>query len=277
MKSPFLLLPFLFFPLVSFSGETGEKKESFEKITLVCYGKLNAFFKEFPVEGKALSIVALPDSPRFAFSGNSCATIAITPFPERYPKLKKELFAVDGAILGVNQSSMAEEISSDAGREAASLRLPLWKKITSSDAGTRFYTARRDSAFARHFSLPPSGGENLPGAKKKTDKKEKPPLVILTGNDSDAARLVNSDIHGIAVLPLTSFGEKKAKILKVDGVPPSSENLRTLRYPLAYALWLLTPEFPTEKEKSLIDFIKGRRFAVRLLEEGILPLGPRRP
>lgn len=77
------------------------------------------------------------------------------------------------------------------------------------------------------------------------------------------ARLSSSEIEqeveenplGIGMSGISSAKTRKLKILKINGVYPSKENIMNMNYPYSRPLYLVTKGEPAGKNKDFIDFV----------------------
>ena len=90
-------------------------------------------------------------------------------------------------------------------------------------------------------------------------KKEVKRDALVARENGESAIKIASTPGSIGYIGM-SFGkiveEYGGKILSVDGVLPTSENVRSKKYPISRALYLVTNGKPTEGiEKSFIDYV----------------------
>ena len=128
------------------------------------------------------------------------------------------------------------------------------------------------------MDLEPLGGKQASEKPLPTIQYSRP-LRVQTENDRKSFVMLCTDPFGMAVFDITRFDETRIRLLPVDQVPPTLENFRSGKYPLTTIWYLTVPENPTAAERSLIQFIRGRKFAGMLFRDGMLPemLEPSRP
>ena len=97
------------------------------------------------------------------------------------------------------------------------------------------------------------------------------PLRIQTENDRSSFTMLCTDPLGMACFDITRYNEDRVRLLTVDGIAPVLVNFRSGKYPLTTVWYLTFPEKPTDAERPLIRYIRSRKFAAMVYQDGMLP------
>lgn len=109
------------------------------------------------------------------------------------------------------------------------------------------------------------------------DKNEKEGLGM-TQDSTSAAKKVVQDTKGaisyVALSNLRNDNEKQGlKILKINGVEPTMENIASKKYVFWSYEHMITKGEPSKEVKAYIDFIKSDEFKQTIISEGYVPMG----
>ena len=117
----------------------------------------------------------------------------------------------------------------------------------------------------------PLGGEQAPEEKPVPVIQYFRPLRVQTENDRSSFIMLCADPLGMACFDITRYNEDRVRLLTVDGIAPTLDNFRSGKYPLTTIWYLTFPEKPTESERRLIRYIRSRKFAAMVYQDGMLP------
>jgi phosphate transport system substrate-binding protein len=100
--------------------------------------------------------------------------------------------------------------------------------------------------------------------------------AIGTVQDSNGAveQAINSTPGSISYVAMSYLiGENKdLKTLKIDGVEPTIENIKTEKYPFWSYEYMITKGEPKNEVRGFIEFVKSDEFASKVKEMGYIPM-----
>jgi phosphate transport system substrate-binding protein len=100
--------------------------------------------------------------------------------------------------------------------------------------------------------------------------------AIGTVQDSNGAveQAINSTPGAISYVAMSYLiGENKdLKTLKIDGVEPTIENIKTEKYPFWSYEYMITKGEPKDAVQGFIDYVKSEEFASKVKEMGYIPM-----
>ncbi|BDG46504.1 phosphate ABC transporter substrate-binding protein PstS family protein [Parageobacillus sp. KH3-4] len=100
--------------------------------------------------------------------------------------------------------------------------------------------------------------------------------AIGTVQDSNGAveQAINSTPGSISYVAMSYLiGEKKdLKTLKIDGVEPTVENIKTEKYPFWSYEYMITKGEPKDAVRGFIEYVKSEEFAPKVKEMGYIPM-----
>ncbi|GCD81829.1 phosphate ABC transporter substrate-binding protein PstS family protein [Parageobacillus thermoglucosidasius] len=100
--------------------------------------------------------------------------------------------------------------------------------------------------------------------------------AIGTVQDSNGAveQAINSTPGSISYVAMSYLvGEKKdLKMLKIDGVEPTIENIKTEKYPFWSYEYMVTKGEPKDAVRGFIEYVKSEEFASKVKEMGYIPI-----
>ncbi|GLH64940.1 phosphate ABC transporter substrate-binding protein PstS family protein [Parageobacillus sp. G301] len=100
--------------------------------------------------------------------------------------------------------------------------------------------------------------------------------AIGTVQDSNGAveQAINSTPGSISYVAMSYLiGEKKdLKTLKIDGVEPTIENIKTEKYPFWSYEYMITKGEPKDAVRGFIEYVKSEEFAPKVKEMGYIPI-----
>lgn len=157
--------------------------------------------------------------------------------------------ALDGLSIAVNKDVDINDISMETLAKIFSGEITSWKDINGKDE--KIECIMRDETSGTYSSF----NEIVMAPYKKEVKRD----ALVARENGESAIKIASTPGSIGYIGM-SFGkiveEYGGKILSVDGVLPTSENVRSKKYPISRALYLVTNGKPSEGiEKSFIDYV----------------------
>ena len=98
-----------------------------------------------------------------------------------------------------------------------------------------------------------------------------------TAQDSNGAveQSVNSTPGAVSYLAMSYLiGDKKEslKMLNIDGVEPTTENIVSKKYPFWSYEYMITNGEPKDGAKEYIDYVSGKDFAKQVEDMGYIPM-----
>lgn len=164
--------------------------------------------------------------------------------------------AWDVLVFIVHKSNPVENISLDDVRAIYGGRITDWSRLSG-----------KSSAIKLFMSKPQKGLSGLEASIKEMVLKGKDPAmtpnVLSLASGGMVEQMVEKTPGGFATSGFTSSRKRDVKMLKVNGVRPSKENIIKDLYPLKRPLYLLVPARPKPEVKKFVAFVlsrEGQRF-----------------
>lgn len=85
-------------------------------------------------------------------------------------------------------------------------------------------------------------------------------------------QMVENTLEGFAVAGYSSAKKRDVKMLAIDGIYPTKENIKNGRYPFKRPLYLVLPKEPTAHAKRFVEFALSREGQKIISSEGVLSL-----
>lgn len=159
--------------------------------------------------------------------------------------------AWDALVFIVHPSNPLENISLDAVRSIYAGRTTNWKQLKGRDAPVRVFISRATKGL--------SGVESsLRKLVLKDREIVKTPSTYFLASTGIVEQMVAETPEWFAATGFSSARKRPVKMLKVDGVPPTTAAIIRNRYPLKRPLFILTPGNPKEEVKRFVDFALSR-------------------
>ncbi len=157
--------------------------------------------------------------------------------------------AWDALVVVVNKDSQVDSITVEQIKKVLTGKIKNWKEIGGSDSPIKLYVRKgRISGVGLMvreviFNNPDQGFS--PEAKIKR-------------SSGPLERAISHDLYGIGMTGISSAKKRKRlKILKIDGVAPTKENIMSGKYPFYRPLYLVTKGEPAGEVKKFIEFALG--------------------
>ena len=174
--------------------------------------------------------------------------------------------AIEGLVVITNPSNPIDDLSVDQLRAIYSGKVSNWREIGGRDAAIRLYSTEAMVGGSLFFTELVLHGEEIDTAMRGF------------ANAKETEKAVAQDANGIGLIPLPAERDVKyPRIRRMTGGPgieASSENIRTVRYPLsAYVYWDFAKERP-EAVTRLLSFTISAPGQLAVQAAGYYPLNP---
>ncbi len=180
---------------------------------------------------------------RLIHIGGACRASSEFVNEERY--VNQVPVAWDAVVFIVNKSNPVETITMDQVRDVYDGKITNWKQLGGNDEVMNLYV--RES--------PISGvGQTLRELVFSDYEKEFTKLAHVVKSTGPAEKAVEGDANGFTATGVSSAHRRDVKILNVNGITPTFENIRDGNYMLYRPLYLVTRM--VEDNPQVIDFIK---------------------
>ena len=183
------------------------------------------------------------------------------PTPEEISrcKLKVYKFAVDGIGVVVNPKRNADNISKENLIKVFAGNITNWKALGGSQGSINVYTRDAESGTRKVFWS--KGLEKS----KITDKAN-----FVPSNAAMKTAIAN-DPQGMGYISL-GVADSSVKLLAIDGVSPSTENVKSGRYEIARGLYMNTRGEPSPLAKAFISYMLSPEGQALVKKHGFLPV-----
>ena len=183
------------------------------------------------------------------------------PTPEEISRcnLKVYKFAVDGIGVVVNPKRNIDNISKENLKKVFAGNITNWKTLGGSQGSINVYTRDAESGTRKVFWS--KGLEKS----KITDKAN-----FVPSNAAMKTAIAN-DPQGMGYISL-GVADSSVKLLAIDGVSPSTENVKSGRYEIARGLYMNTRGEPSPLAKAFISYMLSPEGQALVKKHGFLPV-----
>ena len=183
------------------------------------------------------------------------------PTPEEISRcnLKVHKFAVDGIGVVINPKLKIDNISKENLKKVFAGDINNWKNLGGSEGPINVYTRDAESGTRKVFL-----GKGLEKG-KIADKAN-----FVPSNAAMKTAIAN-DPQGIGYISL-GVADTSVKLLAIDGVFPSNENVKSGRYEIARGLYLNTRGEPNPLAKAFISYMLSPEGQALVKKHGFLPV-----
>ena len=183
------------------------------------------------------------------------------PTPEEISRcnLKVYKFAVDGIGVVVNPKRNTDNISKENLKKVFAGDITNWKTFGGSQGSINVYTRDAESGTRKVFWS--KGLEKI----KITDKAN-----FVPSNAAMKTAIAN-DPQGMGYISL-GVADSSVKLLAIDGVSPSTENVKSGRYEIARGLYMNTRGEPSPLAKAFISYMLSPEGQALVKKHGFLPV-----
>ena len=171
----------------------------------------------------------------------------------------KHVVALGGVVPVVDVSNPLENITLSTLQAVYAGDIKLWKDLGGADKPIGVIS--RDSN---------SGTYEIFRQTVMKDRRVRPDAMLMASNGT-MVEAVAGNRWALGYIGL-GYLNKRLKALKVNGVAPSLESIRTGVYPLARYLYFVTPGPPAGEVKKFLDFLTGPLGRPIVVKEGLIPL-----
>jgi phosphate transport system substrate-binding protein len=174
--------------------------------------------------------------------------------------------AIEGTVVITNPANPVDDLNLDQLRAIYSGKVTNWKEVGGHDAAIRLYSTEAMVGGSLFFTELVLHGEDIDTSMRGYV------------NAKETEKAVADDVNGIGLIPLPAAHDVKyPRIRRMPGGPgieASSENIRTVRYPLsAYVYW----DFARDRPESVTRFLSFTISApgqLAVQAAGYYPLNP---
>jgi len=150
--------------------------------------------------------------------------------------------AIDGIAVVVNPSNRISDLTLEQVKEIFKGKVKNWKELGGVDAKINVYTRDRQSGTRKTF-------EKLALGKTKITSK-----ALIVSSNGNMKVMVGQDRNAIGYLSV-GYLDKSVKALKIDGIYPSLENIKSGKYKIQRYLYMITKKNPSDIASKFIDTV----------------------
>jgi phosphate transport system substrate-binding protein len=190
-------------------------------------------------------------------------------------KLKVKRIAREAFVFLVNDSNPTSDISSKNLRDVYSGKIKNWSQIGGENAEILAYQRNKDSGSQIYFNK--FMGSQKPMTPIENTELRGMGMVITTV--ADYTNGANALGYSYRFFVVNMVGEKGIKLLKVDGVEPSDDNIKSGKYPLTTSIYAISVEKDPASEtprdenaRKLVDWILSPQGQSLTKEVGYVPV-----
>lgn len=176
-------------------------------------------------------------------------------------------FCATAIFFAVSNDAPISNISSEQAKKILDGTMTHWRDNKNRRIPIRIYLTKDDKApevpdFESHSH------EDEADKEGQNEEKKVPPkqLKFVIGGKAKTIASLAADPDGLAFLDITDFNRKEVKLLSVDGVAPTIENVLSGKYPFSKKFYL------TGEKNVFSEYLCGLESARLMLRHGILPL-----
>ncbi len=173
--------------------------------------------------------------------------------------------AWDALVFIVHKSNPLNNISLDEVRTIYAGEINNWKRLNGNNLPIKLFISR-----------PRKGLSGVEASTTSMVLRGKEPReienAVLLASTGIVEQMVETTPEGFATTGFSSARKRGVKILKVNGVLPTKENIIKKRYPLRRPLFLLIPQKPKPEAKKFIDFALSKKGQQFISSQGIVSL-----
>ncbi|GAB4390370.1 MAG: hypothetical protein Kow0025_21930 [Thermodesulfovibrionales bacterium] len=172
--------------------------------------------------------------------------------------------AWDALVVIVNEANPVDNVSTAQIKDVLTGKIANWKELGGADEPIKLYVRKGKQSgvglMAREILFGDPNQEFSPSAE---EKKSSGPV--------EAA--ISRDRQGVGITGVSSAKKREyLKVLSVDGVAPTKENIQSGRYPLYRPLYLVTRGEPSGEVKRFVDFARSAEGQAIISSQGTVNL-----
>ncbi|MBI5640374.1 MAG: substrate-binding domain-containing protein [Nitrospirae bacterium] len=173
--------------------------------------------------------------------------------------------AWDALVFIAHKSNPLDNISLDSITNIYSGRITSWKELNGPNEPIKVFISRQ-----------PKGLSGVEGSLKDLVLKNQSPLkassLVYLASTALVEQMVEDVPAGFATSGVSSSRKRDVKILKVNGIYPTKENIASGRYPFRRPLYLLISKNPGKELKKFIDYVLSKEGQGLISSYGVVPL-----
>mgnify|MGYP001605084163 FL=1 len=173
--------------------------------------------------------------------------------------------AWDALVFIVHKSNPVKNISINDVKGIYAGRITNWKQLGGNNEAIKVFIARTTRSLQ---GIEASLRDMVLDGKSPVEG----PNIKLVPTGGMVEQTVEKTPDGFAVSGFTSARKRSVKMLKVDGISPTKENIIKNRYKLRRPLFLVVPKNPKPKVKKFLDFALSREGQQFISSSGVVSL-----
>ncbi len=268
---------------VAEAGETQKSEAAPKNLRILCAAQSANIFRNYASglaaggEYRRISIESADSETIEAEFRKGTLRIAVSDKPVDSAKVKNTPIMTKGNLFAVNLSNKVGNLSSEQIGKIMGGKIASWAELGGDSQILRLYKTGVETPLPNGAECLACGHDSCEEKEhKKSENKKTPansrPFILNSPDMEKTIQLVTADKSAFAPLRLTEFDAKTVKLISVDNIPPTSENLRTGKYPFSRILYLVESANLTPEEARLSDYVRSRDFAAEAYKSGMLPM-----
>lgn len=164
--------------------------------------------------------------------------------------------AWDALVPIVHPSNPVDSVTTQQVRDIYGLRISNWSQLKGRNAPVKVFVSRAKKGLsgveASMRALILQGKDPVEG-----------PSVLMLASTAIVEQMVEQTPEGFAVTGFSSAQRRSVKMLKVNGVRPTTKNIINGTYPFRRPLYILLPRDPKPEVKKFVEYVlsaDGQRF-----------------
>lgn len=179
--------------------------------------------------------------------------------PEEEEGIEKIPIAVDAIAIIVNKSNPVESLTSEQVRKIFSGEITNWKEVGGEDR--EIVVVNRDEASGTREAF----SKLLMGESKFLKR------AIVQPGSGQVRSIVSSTPEAIGYLSI-GYVRDEAKIISLNGVKPTIDNIKNQSYQLVRTLYLLTRGEPKGINSDFIEFVLSPKIQKEIVAKAYIPI-----
>lgn len=173
--------------------------------------------------------------------------------------------AWDALVFIVHKSNPIDNITIDDARSIYKNQINNWKHLKGNDMPIKVYIAKPSKGLS---GVETSTKEMI----LKGEETAMSPNIISLASAGIVEQIVEKTPEGFATSGFSSARKRDVKMLKLNGISPTKENIIMNRYHLKRPLFILVPKNPKLEVKKFIDFVLSKEGQQFISSLGIVSL-----
>lgn len=186
--------------------------------------------------------------------------------PEEHSKEFQHIqVAWDALVAVVHKSNPIDEISLKDIRGIFSGEIKNFKQIKGNDSEIKVFISNPKKGLS-------GVGQSTIDLMLQGENYIKDKNMFFLASTAIVEQMVENTLEGFAVTGYSSAKNRNVKMLAIDGVYPTKENIKNGRYPFKRPLYLVLPKEPTAHAKRFVEFALSREGQKIISSQGVLSL-----